>query len=326
MLRKIYCLVLLLLALTVIMPGVTPAKGHEKDYSAIVADDNYNPQDSLDTGMMKDTNKIMIKFILWTAFIISGMLILNKALPCKKVHTARHLFLAAAVLVFGIWLGSAPNPVGTISDTLVLYGRDGSIFKPRLILMAAFLITVVLGGRMFCGWGCPFGTLQELFYQLPFAKFRVPFKYSQTVRFIFSIVLAVLALGWGFNLIGAIDPFNIFNFKPLVFWGSTVTAAGILVLGIFFYRPWCTFLCPFGLMAWLFEKTSFFGLRVHKETCAGCGLCLKICPTGAIEAKHKGYSKKDCYNCGICMDNCPAGAISYGKRSLVAKGGPKLTV
>lgn len=273
----------------------------------------YDLRLEVDLEGSKDWTKIMIKFILWAVFIILGMALLSKASKKKPLYNKRKIFLIAASLIFGFWLGSDPNPVGTINDALVLYGQKGYIFKPRMVALTIFLLTVVLGGRMLCGWGCQFGCLQEVFYQLPVRKYRLPFVISQSLRVIFFITITALALGWGFNLIELFDPFKIFSLQPIVLWGTTVFVAVILLLSIFIYRPWCQILCPFGLLAWLIEKISWFRIRVNHDTCVKCGLCQKVCPTGAMNGKHKGKSEIDCYNCSLCIDKCPVGAISYSK-------------
>jgi len=50
---------------------------------------------------------------------------------------------------------------------------------------------------------------------------------------------------------------------------------------------------------------------VDEDKCAGCGVCVDICPQGAI--KMDGVAKIDtdkCTGCGICVRRCPRSAIS----------------
>jgi len=261
----------------------------------------------------KDWYSIKLKFFLWAVFIAGGMIILARARKGIGLRTVRNYIMLAAVLVFGLWLGSDPNPLGTVKDALVLYGKEGTVFKPRLVALTAFILTVVLTGRMLCGWGCHFGVLQDLAYQLPTRKFQLPFWLTQLIRAIFFAAMSILALGWGLDLIEYFDPFKIYSLKPLAFWGSTITAAVILLLSPFIYRPWCRMLCPFGLIASLMEKISLFKIRVNKENCVDCGSCKKVCPTGAIDNINGGLSKAECYNCGSCLSACPVNAIKYGR-------------
>jgi ferredoxin len=53
-------------------------------------------------------------------------------------------------------------------------------------------------------------------------------------------------------------------------------------------------------------------MRVNAEQCTGCGVCVEVCPTGAIHLS-KSLAVLDqavCTQCQACVDVCPAGAIT----------------
>ena len=52
-------------------------------------------------------------------------------------------------------------------------------------------------------------------------------------------------------------------------------------------------------------------LRVRKDLCVGCGLCIEICLQGAISVQSgKAWiDRTRCNSCGICLGICPQGAI-----------------
>jgi len=51
---------------------------------------------------------------------------------------------------------------------------------------------------------------------------------------------------------------------------------------------------------------------IDRELCVGCGTCVELCPTGAVELVD-GFPvivrPEDCVYCGECEDLCPLGAI-----------------
>ena len=50
--------------------------------------------------------------------------------------------------------------------------------------------------------------------------------------------------------------------------------------------------------------------QIDARKCTGCGICVEICPAGAIVLNDIAIvDKKKCVGCGACVDNCPVGAI-----------------
>ncbi|MDF1540597.1 MAG: CoB--CoM heterodisulfide reductase iron-sulfur subunit A family protein [Candidatus Thorarchaeota archaeon] len=52
---------------------------------------------------------------------------------------------------------------------------------------------------------------------------------------------------------------------------------------------------------------------VDEEKCAGCQVCISVCPYGAIKLNERGVSEVNpaiCKGCGTCTSTCPSGAVS----------------
>ena len=61
------------------------------------------------------------------------------------------------------------------------------------------------------------------------------------------------------------------------------------------------------------------GLKVDREKCIGCGLCVKACVShGLSMEKKKAVVNDHCTLCGICVDSCHVGAISLEKESVIS--------
>ncbi len=80
-------------------------------------------------------------------------------------------------------------------------------------------------------------------------------------------------------------------------------------------RTQCSLLCPFGAFQSLAGKISPYRIRIDTEKCTKCMKCVKECPLLAIRAEdiEKGTGKMlaTCSLCGVCVDVCPQGAIEY---------------
>ena len=271
----------------------------------------------------KNWVKIRVKFSLWLVFLATVLVLMRKGWITARL---RRGLLLAAVVLFGVILGSDPSPMGTVKDAVVLFGSKGVIFRPRLIAFGAFLLLVIVANKFICSWGCQLGTLQDLIFRLNrdkndrkglFHQFKVPFVLSNGVRIAFFAALTTVAFIWATDIVEGIDPFKVFKPQVLGVAGAVFVSA-ILVLSLFTYRPWCHFFCPFGLAGWVAEKISLFKIHVDYDKCIACGTCEKTCPStvmGAILKRDRVIP--DCFACGTCIESCPAQAIAFktGRRN-----------
>ncbi len=54
-------------------------------------------------------------------------------------------------------------------------------------------------------------------------------------------------------------------------------------------------------------------LRLDREKCTGCGMCLEVCPHAVFElegGKARIIDRDACMECGACQQNCAIGAVT----------------
>ena len=69
---------------------------------------------------------------------------------------------------------------------------------------------------------------------------------------------------------------------------------------------------------------------INPEACTGCGLCVRDCPTGALELEKRSRDEyrlihypARCAYCGQCESSCVRGAIGHSNALVGATTNPK---
>jgi len=250
---------------------------------------------------------VLVKFVLWIVVIIGATILLQRRKVSSKVRVS---FLIIGVLLCGFIFGSLisgglnPNPVSSLRTLLTTVLVRHRLVLPIAAMLIILLLTVWVSNKSICGWGCQLGLLQDLIHRVPLPKWNPPFWLSNSVRIVAFVALIAGLATAGLDWIGVIDPFQLFSFNFTL--GIALFSVGVLVASLFIYRPWCRFLCPFGLLGWLVEHASLFRPRINREACKECKLCVKACPSGAMVDFYEGKKiHADCFACGACIEACP---------------------
>jgi len=228
--------------------------------------------------------------------------------------------LIVAVALCGFALGKSPNPMeGAVKLFKSFVGLYPSV-TDKLVAFLFFAALAVVGNKLICGWACPFGALQELLFSLPMLKRlkrrKIPFAASNGVRGTLFVIVLLLLFGVGGQkglvIYHLVNPFNLFNLDiEAASIGITIVAMLGLSLGV--YRPFCQFICPFGLLSWLLERVSVFRVKIDRERCTECGSCIRACPLEAAKGRVAGkLFPADCFSCAQCLRVCPEEALTYG--------------
>ena len=222
-------------------------------------------------------------------------------------------------------------PFGAV-ETAGRLVTEGS-FMPKthesnLWTFAGVAVLTLLFGPLFCGWLCPLGSVQEWIGGIGkriFKKRYNRFRSKRADRILGYMRYGVLALIIYFTtrsitlVFQRFDPYYaLFNFwTGDVFISALLVLGMVLVLSLFFERPWCRWLCPLGALLGLMQLVSPWKIRKKQQTCTQCGACMERCPM-RISIHEKGaVLDTRCNRCMTCFDACKRNSpLEYSAGSL----------
>ncbi|RXE56463.1 4Fe-4S ferredoxin [Methanoculleus taiwanensis] len=222
---------------------------------------------------------------------------------------AAGFLLVSAALGFLIF-----SPVFPYILQLVILGdtRELGVLLPAAAAgLLVFIAVTLFCGRIVCGQICPVGAVQELIYLIPVPRHgRNLTPRAMSVRIGIFIVILATGVGFSVNLLGIIGLKDFFFLSPTS-PGFAVFFAIVLV-SVTVYRPFCRFICPYGVFLAIGAARSRWKIR-RTDACIQCGRCERACPVNVATAEN---SRAECYLCGRCTEVCPVeGALVYGRKS-----------
>jgi ferredoxin len=225
----------------------------------------------------------------------------------------RGLFLLGALFYLGFYRGACPCMISSFEDLpLMLLGvpiRWEALLWFLLLLPATYFF-----GKIWCGWLCHLGALQEFLYHTPKMKILTTNKAQKTLKIIQITVFVVWILQLIItrsNLFCEYDPFKVaFNLISANTIGYVLLAV-LLISSVLIYRPFCRTTCPVGLLlGWVSYLPG--ARKLYKdEACIHCKSCDKACKPRAMvhENKRTTLRSEDCILCGECLSECKINAI-----------------
>ncbi len=179
----------------------------------------------------------------------------------------------------------------------------------------------LLGGRTFCAWVCPLGTVLDVAEPL---NRRIRKRFHLRTRELDPALkyrLLLLSLGvsaaTGLTCFELISP--IFAVSRAVAFGVTsglFVVALVLAFELFVSRRgWCESLCPVGALYGLLGRVSPVRVEIDHAICDECKVCARDCITprildAPIDRETTAVVSGDCTLCGACIDDCPTGALT----------------
>ncbi len=210
----------------------------------------------------------------------------------------------------GFWNCPFPLPF-IMCNVCPIFCTFGQI---RSWLFLGIVGTNFLMGRVFCGFFCPGGIIQDLLFRVPLRKITIPPRTDSMLRYI-KYGVAILVIGlvihatnlWvGLPLSGKLWSFLV-TYRDEVRIALISTATIMLVLALFVGRSWCRYLCPFGGWISVFNKYSLLKRRRNPGTCVSCHLCRRRCSGGLNPmGSQRTWRSLECVRCLQCYTACQA--------------------
>jgi ferredoxin len=264
--------------------------------------------------------------------LLAALLLLGAVMVWRHVH-CRWFWIPASLSLFyfGVLRGGCICPVGSVANMSIGLAHPELIGISTALMFLLPLVAALFMGRVFCVAGCPLGAMQHLLggrYVL-----RLPAWLERVLRGVPALTLAAtawLAIRGGCMLGCLLDPYKTAFFfgygwlhrainwcqgglvEPGFLWVGDWSAWGILIAsvlaGFWIYRPFCRFVCPYGVLLGLFALVAFKRRRIFQANCVNCGSCEKHCPVHAITrdpvTREFGISSFHCIQCNRCSSYC----------------------
>jgi len=233
------------------------------------------------------------------AAVLLAAIGLSSYLVAKK-RNRRAIFslMVFSLLYFGFWRKGCVCSVGAIQNiTLAVFDRDYAVPVVVVIFFFLPLASTLLFGRTFCAAVCPLGAIQDL---VLLRSVSVP-SWLESGLQLFAYIylgLAVLfaATGSAF-VICRYDPFVAF-FHLSGNLNILILGACLLLIGLFIGRPYCRFVCPYGVILRQLSRISRWNVTITpgprgSGDCVQCKLCEDSCPFGAIRKPTVDLQSRD---------------------------------
>ena len=286
-----------------------------------------------------------ISVLIGALFILTFIFMFQDGIAKRRrfYFALRFGFLAFTLGWLGYYAGgqlSIVNIMAYIQAPFIKSDWSYYLLEPIMFILSVYvaLTLFVLGRGVFCGWLCPFGSLQEFvgkiarFLKIPRVKIAPGL---QQRLWAVKYIIAVLVIGTIFvapdqaGTAAEVEPFKTaisshFNRS----WPFLIYAGGLLVAGMFVERAFCRFLCPLGGALAVFGRARMFNWLKRRPQCGTqCRTCENDCPIGAIEPSGK-INMNECLQCLDCQvdyyddETCPPLIQRRKRRQVRAAAAP----
>lgn len=231
-------------------------------------------------------------------------------------------------------------PMGGLQALTTFFVRGSlpcSMSMVQIVMGIVLAAAVVLFSKLFCGYICPLGTVQDLLVKLRnvIGWKGIEIKSGSIADKVLRVIKYAL-LFWIFYMTATASELFCKNLDPyyavatgfkgeITLWMSIVTVALVLICGFMINMFWCKYLCPLGAISnslkfwvWIVVLAAAYyvlglvGVNVPwwallAAFCVAGYLLEILCGKPKLQVLHIMKNDAKCTHCGICNKHC-----SYG--------------
>ena len=255
-------------------------------HAVMYAQDRF-PRPEFESGYVYSTNQMPAQrgqgWEYFDVAVLIGALSVTSWLALKKRSRQGLVWMSVFSLAyFGFYRQGCICSVGSVQNvSLALFNENYTIPLTALLFFIIPLLFALAYGRVFCAGVCPLGAIQELSGIKPVRLHKNVEAVLASVPFIYLALAVLFAATNSQFIICRYDPFvGIFRLDAP--YTMIVFGALLLLSGIFLNRPYCRYLCPYGVLLNIFSRFAGKHLTITPAECTNCRLCEEACPYDAI--------------------------------------------
>ena len=252
--------------------------------------------------------------------VLAGILVFQDTVTAHGVFyfRLRTFYMLLTLFFLGFFANAQLSVVNVLTFVhALLSGFRWELFllDPMVFTLWSFVaVSMLFWGRgVFCGWLCPFGTLQELTnhlaQRLGIKQIEIPFGLHERLWMIkYVVFVGILALSLRSILLAfqlaEVEPFKTAITMKFAREWPFVLYAGLLVFaGLFIERFYCRYLCPLGAALAIPARMRMFEwLKRYRECGSECQVCARRCTVQAIHPLGQ-INPNECIYCLKCQAN-----------------------